>query len=426
MKRLRSGADENQTPPNNFPLNGALNTRVINFSESNNHLTGLLVDYLSHSLGLPGDPEGTNTVIGLLKAALGDFIVLAGLRDWLNTQWSAGLIENPYQKDFNQWCLDHINTQAGEINAIDSTLNTIDTWMNRIDKVVSIISKAIRIIMRIINIFGFVEIPQGATPQYTYNPNFDPDDPDELEEFINALDEIITNGWFKSKSYTKTEVDTLLTRYLRDDTAITLTNPLTLQNTSLTLGNKTVTGISDAGGFGHTDLTTVGFVADAISGAFSTTMASYYTKTETDNLFILKDSLLLGSVTINFKYLISTTGTFNTTAVITDGQIQFVPANSLCYLTSTFLCPVDNTPDISDIYITSIAFSGSSYKPLSGFVWPGTAVNPATAKALCCSLQEIAGRGYHIKYKDDSAGTMWSLAPGRVLSVVQLPFDLIV
>ena len=635
-----------------FRADRAINTRILNFPDVNNHLAEILIEYLSHSLGLSSDTPGTNTVIGLLKSFMVDLSVLEGLKEWLQEQVNENLIEEAKQAQFNEWVKEHIEHQA----EVDTNIQNI--------------RKAISLIMNILNIFGSVEIPPGVIPQYNYNPNFDPNNDEEFEEFINALEEIVTNGWFKSKSYTKNEVDTILNHYLRDDASITLTYPLILQNTSFTLGNKTifsildaggfghtdlptvgyvsdaitnafsstmtnyytksevntilnhylrddssitltyplilqntsftlgnitVSSILDAGGFGHTDLPTVGYMSDAITNAFSSTMVNYYTKTETDTILnhylrddssitltyplilqntsftlgnitvsgildagssghtelptvgyvndaianagsssltnyytkseidtilnhylrddttitltyplnlpsftlgnitissildaggfghtdlptvgymsnaitnafsstmvnyytkteidtnfvtanafsstmsgyytktevdalISANSSYFGDITINFKYLISTTGSFNITTAVTAGQIQFSSTRNTCYLTSTFLCPPDNTPDISDIYITSIAFSNSSYTPKSGFVWPATAVN-SSAKALSCSLQEHVGRGYHIMYKGDSDGTMWSLAPGRIVSVVQLPFDLVV
>ena len=381
-------------------LDGALNTRVINFADSNNHLTGLLVDYLSHSLGLPDDPEGTNTVIGLLKAALGDFIVLAGLKDWLNVQWSEGLIQNPYQKDFNQWCLDHINTQDGEIDTIDSTLNTIDKWMNRIEKVVGLISKAVRIIMSILNIFGFVEIPQGATPQYTYNPNFDTTDVDELEEFINALEEIVTNGWFKSRSYTKAEIDAILNDYLTKSEASTnyytkiqvdayLTTLATQKADSSSVYTKSETNtllaakadVSNT--YTKTETDTLLSAKANVSNTYtktetdsllsnkanSSSLTSYYTKTETDTLllnsYVSKQHLYYGNITIHFAYFSANGGTFTQDYITAPGYaFRFYSTSpTSCILNAANIhFPISQGNDRS-FYIGSISFDGEHYRP---------------------------------------------------------------
>ena len=202
-------------------LDRAINARIINFPDANNHLTGLLTEYLTRSLGLPGDPPGTNTVIGLLKSGLGDLIVLAGLKEWLQEQVDAGILEAANQAQFNQWVKDHIGQTEQDIDTIDSTLDTINRWVDRASKVISIIAKAVKAIKDILSIFGFIEIPQGTTPQYDYNSNFDPDDPDELEEFVNALIEILSNGWLKPKFYTKAEITALLNDYLTQSAAST-------------------------------------------------------------------------------------------------------------------------------------------------------------------------------------------------------------
>ena len=262
-------------------LDRAINARVINFPDANNHLTGLLTEYLTRSLGLPGDPPGTNTVIGLLKSGLGDLIVLAGLKEWLQEQVDAGILEAANQAQFNQWVKDHIGQTEQDIDTIDSTLDTINRWVDRASKVISIIAKAVKAIKDILSIFGFIEIPQGTTPQYDYNSNFDPDDPDELEEFVNALIEILSNGWLKPKFYTKAEITALLNDYLTQSAASTNYYTKIQVDAYLTTLATEKANSSDVYTKSETN-TLLAAKADA---------SNTYTKTETDTLLNNKVSL---------------------------------------------------------------------------------------------------------------------------------------